>query len=658
MRVLLVGASGFDANIANGLADAGAMPAFAAFRAQASAGRLHVVHPPRGPLNWVSALTGAAPHEHGIAATTALDLETGVEQPVSMANSPFKPVWRHFTERGKRSVAVNWPASTGIQAIKGEIIVGDRFFDAHHSAPQRESEVAVSGIAAGPARGALSKLRVTARDLDRATLAAFVPRLDLVEATGDQRIARLASALTRAFSVHAVSTHLLETEPSDLTAVHYDLLQQISDDFLLYAAPQHDAASDRDHAVWGAVVDASYRVFDLFLARLAALAGPECRVALVADSGYRMGAGRPAGPVRTPEEADNWRNGKGFAAIVGPGVETKPLVGAHIRGLASTVCTLGDLEETVPWQLPAWLSFAGNVKRAFTFGDGREPTVANAAMPWSETEMARVQQLLSDEGHSTAARALLEARYAMAQSLDQVGEIRQAAGILEQIVTLQPHSLRWQSTLFELNLARRDFGAAQRQIEAAVTSALDPVLIAVARAQLLLAKRDPDAALAALQTAPSAALMLRTKADCHARLGHWSQAESDYRRAIALAPRVGAAYEGLGRCLLAQERFAEVAALAMESEAVFGATALSSYHLGIACYRMDEIENALLAWERCIAIAPSFAPAYHKLTSLFRFHRPEPVKAAMYHALGRVARNVRLKRRATPPHVTSAGGNG
>ncbi|MEL6577714.1 MAG: alkaline phosphatase family protein, partial [Pseudomonadota bacterium] len=519
MRVLLVGASGFDACIANRLADAGAMPAFAAFRAQAATGRLHVVHPPRGPLNWVSALTGAAPHEHGIAATMALDLETGVEQPVSMAGSPFKPVWRHYAERGKRAVAVNWPASSGFEAVDGEIIVGDRFFDADHGTPVNEAADAIAGPAQRSAGVDLSKLLVTARDLDRATLATFVPRLDLVEATGDQRIERLASALTRAFSVHAVSTHLLETEPSDLAAVHYELLQQLSDDFLLYAAPQHDAVSDRDHAVWGAVVDAGYRVFDLFLARLAALAGPACRIALVADSGYRTGADRPAFPVRTQEEADNWRNDQGFAAILGPGVVATSLVGAHIRGLASTVCTLGGLEEAISWQLPAWLSFSNNMERAFEIGDGGEQTVANAAMLWSQTEMARLHQLLGAEGHGVAARALLEARYAMAQSLRQVGQIAQAAAILEQIVTLQPHAFRWQSTYFELNLVRRDFDAAQRQIEAAVESALDPVLIAVARAQLLLAQREPEAAIEVLQTAPTAALALRTKADCHARLG-------------------------------------------------------------------------------------------------------------------------------------------
>lgn len=190
MRVLLVGASGFDACIANRLADAGAMPAFAAFRAQAATGRLHVVHPPRGPLNWVSALTGAAPHEHGIAATMALDLETGVEQPVSMAGSPFKPVWRHYAERGKRAVAVNWPASSGFEAVDGEIIVGDRFFDADHGTPVNEAADAIAGPAQRSAGVDLSKLLVTARDLDRATLATFVPRLDLVEATGDQRIER------------------------------------------------------------------------------------------------------------------------------------------------------------------------------------------------------------------------------------------------------------------------------------------------------------------------------------------------------------------------------------------------------------------------------------------------------------------------------------
>ncbi|MEM8760536.1 MAG: tetratricopeptide repeat protein, partial [Pseudomonadota bacterium] len=510
----------------------------------------------------------------------------------------------------------------------------------------------------GSAGIALSGLQVTARDLDRATLAAFVPRLDLVEATGDQRIERLASALTRAFSVHAVSTHLLEAEPWDLAAVHYELLQQISDDLLLYAAPQHDAVSDRDHAIWGSAVDASYRVFDLFLARLAALAGPDCRVALVADSGYRNGAERPLAPARTQDEADSWRNGEGFAAIIGPGVETTPLVGAHIRGLASTICSLGDLEESIAWPLPAWLTLAQGVAREFAVAKGGEPTVATVADVWSESEMARLQQLLDGEGTCAAATSMLENRFAIAQSLRSVGEVSQAATLLEQIVALQPQSLRWQSMLFELNLARRDFDAAGRQIEAAVESALDPALIAVARAELLLAKREPDAAMAALQSAPSTALTLRIKADCQARLGHWSEAEGGYRRAIAMAPRIGAAYEGLGRSLLAQGRFAEVAALAMDSEAVFGATALSSYYLGMACYRLGEVESALRAWERSIAIAPSFAPAYHKLTSLFRYDRPEPTKAAMYHALGRVARSVRQKRRVTPPHVTSARENG
>ncbi|MEM9762010.1 MAG: alkaline phosphatase family protein [Pseudomonadota bacterium] len=632
MRVLLVGASGFDEKIAGTLADEGVMPALAALRAQAVTGPLHVVSPPRSTLNWVSALTGAAPHEHGIVSTTSLDLETGEARFASIADGPYDPVWHQFSKRGRRAIAVNWPATEGVSEKTGEVIVGADFF-------ARDADVAV-----GPE--ALNNLIVDRRDLDRDILKTFVPKLDLVEALRDPRLDKLVDTLTCSFSVHAVATHLLETEHWDFAAVHYDMMQRLCDDFLLFASPQHDAVSDRDYAMWATVTAAGYRVFDFMLSRLAALAPDECRIVLVADGGYRAGAERPMAEARNASEADAWRSGQGFAAILGPGIEGAGLTGAHIRGLAPTVCALGNLQEDVAWPLPSWVEVEGTPRAVLAVATSEGPAIAPEAQPWSEAVMAQMENWLADEQSRIGALGVLEERLAMVQSLGQVGELARAATILEEIVTLDPGSLRYQSALFELNLARRDVAAARRQIEAAVASSLDPVLISVAKAQLQLAERKPDEALETLRTAPAVALVLQTRANCLARLGNWREAEALYRRVITSSPRVGGAYEGLGRCLLAQRREDEVVTLALKSEATFGATLLSSYYLGLALHRVRETDAAVRAWERCIAIAPDFAPAYRRLQGIFLYEISDPAKAAMYGALGKVARSVRLKRRS------------
>lgn len=644
-RVVVVGCDGFDAQIAAELGETGGLPTFRRLCREGVSGPLHLIQPPRPALSWASALTGDAPHEHGVTSERVLDFRTGIVDDATLGESASQAVWQRFAAKGRRSIAINWPFRTVVHNSDNDLCIPGRFFDASRS--DRDTiEGGSCGLSPQQSQW-IEDLRVAPREVDLDTIRAFVPQIDLIEHRSDQRIGYLAHSLASAFSVHAVATHLLETGRSEFFCVRYNLISRLSDAFGIYRSPQHDVVSDRDFETFNSVVDAAHRLIDLFLARLLDLAGEKARVILVSNGGYRQGGARPPSPPRTQAEADAWRGRQGFAVLAGADIAPGTLSGVHLRGLAPTICALGELDERHAWRVSPWVSPAGAEPLELVVQDPTQSQLHDNATPHASSTKGRLAALLSRDETHKAAMAHLEGRYAMALSLSETGQIDPALALLEEITALSPGEHRWEQLFLNLALERRDGALARERVAALSSGGAPRDVILVSEARIRLMERAPAAAFEALEKAEiETPVVLGCKAACLAELRRWDEAEVLYSRVIQADPRASTAYVGLARCLLAQDKSEAVISLAQESVTAFGETPIGSYYLGTARYRCGDADRAIAAWQRCIALAPGFAPAYRRLSAVLRYDHSEPAQAAMYDALGRAAYRVGLSRRA------------
>jgi len=93
-------------------------------------------------------------------------------------------------------------------------------------------------------------------------------------------------------------------------------------------------------------------------------------------------------------------------------------------------------------------------------------------------------------------------------------------------------------------------------------------------------------------------------------------AELAYRRALALAPELEAAYLNLGAMLSAAGRFAELLALSDEALANCPASSLIHFNRGVAFDHLERLSEAMASYEQSLALDPTLADAHYNLGRL------------------------------------------
>jgi len=93
-------------------------------------------------------------------------------------------------------------------------------------------------------------------------------------------------------------------------------------------------------------------------------------------------------------------------------------------------------------------------------------------------------------------------------------------------------------------------------------------------------------------------------------------AELAYRRALALAPELEAAYLNLGAMLSAAGRFAELVALSDEALANCPASSLIHFNRGVAFDHLERLSEAMASYEQSLALDPTLADAHYNLGRL------------------------------------------
>ncbi len=93
-------------------------------------------------------------------------------------------------------------------------------------------------------------------------------------------------------------------------------------------------------------------------------------------------------------------------------------------------------------------------------------------------------------------------------------------------------------------------------------------------------------------------------------------AEAAYRQAMALAPELEAAYLNLGAMLCEASRFAELALLCDEALVHCPASSLIHFNRGVALDHLERLLEAMVSYERSLALDPTLADAHYNLGRL------------------------------------------
>lgn len=616
-KLLLVGWDGAEWNLIAPLLDAGKLPHLAKLVEGGVLAKLGSLSPPLSAPLWTTVATGRRPEQHGICGNFEPVNEGAA--PISAAGRRGLGLWDIVAAAGRPAIVVDWPASWPAAERPGLVVAG-------HSS-------AVPGRCAGDVR----ELRVQPAELSRDDLRPFVPEVDQLEPGQEPLLAELMHRLAGAAGTQAVATFLLENEPWDFAAVHYEAPGSLSREFIDYMAPRLPQVSEEKSRRYQAVMEQALMLHDQMLSRLLALAGPGCAVLVCSTHGWLTGARRPElAPGEHAANAGRERP-QGWAVIRAPGIKADELIfGGTILDLAPMV--LAMLKLPVPKDWPGKIWYHAMVQPA----------------PVTNVETHEPGPIGSPEFPSAATDSARELRYLHACYLLAASRVQEAIPLLEQahrdlaprigpaLQLINAYVLRQRfadaRVLLDDLAGRPEGGLTPRPgLKAKHPPQFDAMrgVIAQGEGRLADAQGHFEAALAGgAQTSEMHTGLGRI----HLARQRPHEAKAAFARALEIDSENSGAHYGLAAASYRLRDFTAAADHAME--AASRRTEPPEFHLllGLALGHLGQREQAVVALRHALARRPNLLVAHRALVAL---HKRNPAESVLAETHRRLARDIR-----------------
>lgn len=634
-RLLLLAWAGADWRIARPLLDAGELPTLASLIADGAAGNLTSLNPHSAPMQWASLLTGTRADRHGVLG--AFDVVGDEVRPVSADSLGRKPLPTLLADAGLRARAVGWPLSHPARADSG-VVVSDLF--ANVVGDDTPLPAPADSVAPAGRRADLESLRVHPAELGPDELGFFVT--DPAGATDDPHLYRLAQAVARAGTTHAVATALMEDGDWDALLVHQDILDFLGPAFVAALPPRLPYVAATFHERYGGTLAAVYRFLDMQLGRLLELAGVDANVMLVSQRGYRTGGLRP----RTPEVAAQglaapWLRGQGMLVMRGPDVAPMPrLEGASLLDVAPTALALLGL--------PAGRDMDGRVLRAALtappperIGSHETPAASRDTPTMDQRSRADLLAALHLTGESPADEPVPAAEqvrrmrdFNLAISHLDAGRADHAEPLLARLAADQPDDDRLKIHLARARQALGDeAGALDLYAQVTDQDAARPAE-QMRLASLALTRGEHARALTHLfraeQAEPNDAAVHARIGEVYLRMHRWSEAHRAFGRALALDADDAVAHHGRAIAFLGERRYAEAAEAALTSVGLRHHAPRAHHHLGVALAGLGRIDAARHALETALEQDARLKIARRRLIDLLAAEGGDPDRLALH----------------------------
>lgn len=276
MKTVLFGLDGATFTVLDALVDAGVMPHLGALQARGARGRLRSSPTPITPQAWTSLATGRGAGRHGV-----FDFIRRVETPRGVfwrvndsRDVACETVWDYASRQGKRVTVLNYILNAPPRPVLGHSMPG--FVSGRHLRRSTHPPDLFDRLRA------VDGLDVKVLGLDDE-----IEREGLREMASDRWLDWINHHAGRDRAWFQVLDHLMEREPSDLSAIVFDGVDKIQHLAYRYLDP---ALAPRRPSPWElGVIDACrayFRQIDDFLGRVVARLGPWGRVFVASDHGF------------------------------------------------------------------------------------------------------------------------------------------------------------------------------------------------------------------------------------------------------------------------------------------------------------------------------------------------------------------------------------
>jgi predicted AlkP superfamily phosphohydrolase/phosphomutase len=644
-RVLLIGWDSADWSVASPLVDQGQLPHLERLISRGVMSNLTSQEPLVDPALWTSLATGRRPGDHRVLGYAEVSTDRASARPVTSASRAAPAIWNMLSSSGIPSHAVGWPATQG-DRIEHGCIVSD-WFPAPTARPGEPWPPAPPGtIWPSALESTLNVLRVSPAEVDADIVRLFVPLASEVNQDADFRLQRLRVYLAAAFSIQAAATWLLEHEPCEFMGVRFAALGAICREFMPYHPPQMAGMPDRHFRIYSDVVSSAYRLHDLMLGRLAALAGEGATIVLASQHGYRSDHRRPSSERATLANSGLWARPQGIFAAAGPALRKDELI--HGASLLDVVPTLLAL-----YQLPISAEMPGRVLgQAFV----REPPPKAVSFETSAGSLPETSLNFDGAEAQAAARhcrsidyigpyadlplerpaaIAMNNNWTLARGLMTIGAPLEALPLLQALYRDWPERIEFGQLLCEceqllsLETARDTLEATLEYVERRDLQLMARAAFAY-RAGSIAESLD---FLTQAKSAGAAGLELhRQLALTLLALRRWSDAERVCRHVIESDPEQALAYVGLAECLLRQRKLQAASETAKMAAGLNYELAPAHFILGVARWRLGDIDGAVTALHAATRLAPQ-VPLYQRMLSILYARSGEPTRAAAHMAL-------------------------
>lgn len=636
-RLLLVGWDAADWKFINPLLDSGRMPNLSHLVDHGVIGNLASLKPCLSPILWTSIATGKTADQHGILGfVEPLPGGMGVKL-YSSDSRRTKAIWNILDQVGLPSIVVNWYASHPAESIKG-CVVSNRFFDAPPEDAVHGWKVVPGSVSDGSLAMDLASWRFHPRELTASDVARFIPDIGKVDIGQDNRPNTLVRELAKTISVHAVSTHLMQSMEWSFTAILYEGIDTLGHHFMPFHPPKLPLVSDSDHELYRDVMTQVYLFHDEMLGRLMELAGDETTIMLVSDHGFHCDHQRPVHlSSEAPEDvvAAAWHRHFGVIAMKGPGIRRDERVyGATLLDVTPTALQVMDLPigkdmngkpllqvfervpETVPaidsWEDPAKSRSSHNLETVDDLSrDAVQQLIDLGYLPSSAMDEAHAAQIAADEAQFNLAIV-----YA---SIGKHADARRELSSLCGRVTDHPrYLLALAKTLANLK-AHDDCLNLVLKLESMGQTSLDLSLLAVA--ELFNAGRIEEATKRlqeAHQRFPPHPTLHFLTGNIMLQRSQWGEALQEFEKAIALNDEDAQAHF---HASLAANRLAKhepAAEFALRAISLMFYFPQAHFQLGLAFQGLGDVARAQRSFELAVTQAPRFLEAHQKLADLYK----------------------------------------
>lgn len=643
-RVLLIGWDAADWKIISPLVDAGQMPALSDLIDGGTMGEIATLNPPLSPILWTSIATGKRAFKHGIRGfVEPIDAAPGVRA-VSSTSRSCKAIWNILHQAGHTPHTVGFFASHPAEPIRG-ICISNQFAESPPKNPADPWPLPAEAVHPASKTDTFGALRVHPSEIGDDVLREFIPRLDEIDRSIDDRPSKLAAALAKAATIQAATTAILENEPWDFAATYFDAIDVLSHHFMPFHPPRMPHIDERDFELYQHVITGIYKFHDLMLARLVELAGPDATIIVLSDHGFHSDHLRPVADPAAHHAADPaadaamdaaWHRPLGVLFMHGPHIRKDDRIfGATLLDITPTILTMfglpvgQDMDGNVlvpafdrPIEIERIESWDAVEGEAGMHPPGkREQPFDQAAVMQHLVELGYLEALDQD-AKKNADTAIREGNFNLAISYLEAGKLNDACRLLEPLHAAHPDEPRYATPLARclhyLGQPQRASDIIERLV--ARHPDLPDAALLLAAVRFNLGRQEE-----AIELLSQAAARNPNDARIHHMLGgamlsmqKWKEAEACYQKAIALNEADHESLNGLSFALLKLGRFEEAAEAALRAVGIQHFFPVAHMHLGMALTHLKEFRRALGPLELAVSMQPNLLDAHRYLATIHR----------------------------------------